>query len=63
MKNYQKISKNIVLVSEIKKFGFNNLSKIIEQLIKRKIKLKFINQEISDCYFLIMYMKNLINIF
>ena len=51
----KKISKNIVLVSEIKKFGFNNLSKIIEQLIKRKIKLKFINQEISDSSLLSNY--------
>ena len=43
----KKISNNIILVNEIKKFSFYNFGNILKNLIIGKIKLKYFNQEIS----------------
>ena len=44
----KKISSNIVIVKEIKKFSFFNLISIFKKLFKGKIKFNLFNQEISN---------------
>ncbi len=44
----KKISNNIVIVNEIKKFSFFNLISIFKKLLSGKIRLNIINQEISN---------------